>query len=417
MIARITPAAVLAFLLAIAYAQAENWPQWRGPQGTGIATDSAAPLEWSAEKNVLWKTPLPGDGNSTPIVWGDKIFLTCAYEKGKQRALICYGREKGEELWRQVIAYDKPEASHESNPACASSPVTDGERVVAWHSSAGLYCYDLAGKELWRKDLGEFQHIWGFASSPVIHENLVILNAGPGLSAFLVAFNKKTGEEVWRKTPPEVVSQKFDEFRGSWSTPVIIKEGDRSQLLVSLPLALRAFDPATGNELWSCRGLSKLLYTSPVVGNGICVAMSGYHGPAMALRLGGKGDVTDTHRLWLHDQKIPQRVGSGVIVGDHFYIINEPGIASCVDLKTGELAWEKRVTSSTWSSLVAAGTRLYGTSMSGESVILEADPTACKVLATNKINEMTRASLVITNGQVLQRTYKHLWCFGSQAAK
>ncbi|MCP3692949.1 MAG: PQQ-binding-like beta-propeller repeat protein, partial [Planctomycetaceae bacterium] len=160
---------------------AENWPGWRGPQGIGTTTETGFPLQWSQEKNIRWRVALPGPGNSTPIVWQDRVFVTCATDKGKQRSLICFDRKTGKQQWKQSVAYEAVEVTHKTNPQCASSPVTDGQQVVAWFGSAGLCAYTMEGKQLWKRDLGKFDHIWGTASSPIIFEDLVILNGGPGL--------------------------------------------------------------------------------------------------------------------------------------------------------------------------------------------------------------------------------------------
>ena len=169
---------------------------------------------------------MPGAGNSTPIVWGERVFVSCASDGaacGRCWALTASTAK----LWAKTVHYPKTEKTHDTNPYCSSSPVTDGERVIVWHGSAGLFCYDLDGNEQWQHDLGEFDHIWGNASSPVIHGDVVILNVGPGLRTFLISLKKETGEEIWRRTIPDATSEKVDEFRGSWSTPIVFQRGPR----------------------------------------------------------------------------------------------------------------------------------------------------------------------------------------------
>jgi outer membrane protein assembly factor BamB len=378
--------------------------------GTGISAEKSAPLEWSPEKNIAWKVKLPGPGNSTPIVWGDRVLLTCASPDGKERGTYCYDRKSGELKWKQVVEYTEKEPTHNTNPACSASPVTDGERVVVWHGSAGLYCYDLDGKELWKKDTGKVEHVWGYGSSPVIYKDLVILNAGPGLNVGILAFNKTSGEEVYRKTFEGMQSEKLDEFRGSWSTPVIYNDGQRDVMLVSLPEKLRALDPATGEELWSCGGPSKLYYTSPLISGNVIVAMCGYGGPAMGVRDGGSGDVTATNRLWLHDMKNPQRVGSGVVVDGHVYILNENGVAWCIEAETGKILWEERLGGTAWPSAVFAAGRVYFTNMDGTVYVIKPSPDKCELLATNKIGELMRATPAFSDGQIFLRTYENLYC-------
>ncbi len=401
---------VALILFFAAPAIAGNWPAWRGPQGTGISDEEGVPTTWSAEKNIAWKAEMPGEGNSTPIVWGEDVFVSCANDRGRMRSLMCYNRRDGKLRWAKTVRFRAPEKTHRTNPFCAASPVTDGERVIVWHGSAGLYCYDMAGEEQWKKDLGEFDHIWGNASSPVIYKDSVILNAGPGMRTFLASFNKATGEEQWRRTIEDATSKKVDEFRGSWSTPVLFQDDGRDLMALCMPNKLIAFDPASGDTVWSCGGLNLLSYNQPHIGDGIIVAMSGYHGPALAVKTGGKGDVTETHRLWHHRNKNPQRVGSGAVVGDNLYILNENGVAWCLDMKTGEKKWEHRLGGRTWASMSYVDEKLYVSNDSGTTYVLQPTPEECKVLAENHIDELTRASHAFSDGQILIRTYKHLWC-------
>ena len=390
---------------------AEDWPGWRGPRGDGHSADSGFPQQWSATENVRWKVPLPGPGNSTPIVSGDSVFITCASNAGKLRNLLCLDRRTGMRQWQRDVEYLEDEPTHPTNPYCSASPVTDGERVVVWHGSAGVHAYGMDGTPLWTKDLGKFQHVWGNGSSPVLYRDLVILNAGPGLQAFVVALDKRTGEQVWRRDFPEAVSQKLDEFRGSWSTPVVASYGGGDLLLLSLPLKLQALDPLTGSDLWWCGGLGKLTYASPLPGEDAIVAMSGYHGPAFAVRPGGQGEVTRSHCLWVHDESPPQRVGSGIVVDGFVYVLNEPGIAWCVELATGDVWWKQRLgVGPSWSSFCYADGLLYVNNMEGTTFVLKPDPSECLVVAKNELREPMRASLAFSQGQIFARGYEHLYC-------
>lgn len=392
-------------------ANAENWPAWRGPLGTGVAEAEHAPVTWSKTENVRWKVPLPGEGNATPVVWNDRVLVPCASEKGKRRGLYCYHRDDGKLLWKQEVEYAKDEATHGTNPYCSSSPAVDGQRVIVWHGSAGLYAYDLDGKLLWQRDLGEFQHVWGNASSPVLFENLVILSTGPGLNAFILAVDKSTGQDVWRLDLPEMRSEKVGDFHGSWSTPVITTEGADPVMFLTVPTKLYAIDPRQGKIRWECGGLSRLVYTSPLYTPEMVIAMCGYHGPALGVKRGGQGDVTESHRAWITEKPNPQRVGSGVVVGDHIYILNEPGIFWCIEIKTGQVKWEKRVgKKGSWSSIVLACGRLYALNMDGDTIVIEPNPQELKILKENSIGEMTRASLALSNGRFYLRTYQNLYC-------
>jgi outer membrane protein assembly factor BamB len=413
-----------AILATAAAARADNWPAWRGPTGQGHSSEREAPLEWSAKKNVRWKVPLPDTGTSTPVVWGKRVFVTQASDKvwppkggnggpaeARRRSLLCFDRDTGKLLWQQDVAYPHVEYTHPTNPYCSASPVTDGERVVVSFGSAGMYCYDLEGKELWRKDLGKLEHIWGNASSPILHENLAILWCGPGERQFLLAVDKKTGADAWEHHEPGGADGiKSKEWIGSWSTPIVVKVDGKDQLILSAPKQLKGFDPATGKELWSCAGLGKLVYTSPLYADGIAVALSGFHGPGLAVKVGGKGDIT-SHRLWHQEKGLPQRIGSGVIIGPHLYQFEENGTPRCFELATGKDVWnvDKRPGSGAWGSLVHAAGRLYVTGREGTTYVFAAEP-KYRLLAANPIGEHVDASIALSDGQIFIRSFKHLWC-------
>jgi outer membrane protein assembly factor BamB len=422
--------ALLVLLVGALPTFAGNWPAWRGPDGQGHSPEKDLPTQWTKTTNVRWKAPLPDAGNSTPIVWGDRVFLTQATEKvdwppkpnsggpasARRRSVLCFDRGNGKLLWQRDTIYEAKESTHPTNPFCSASPVTDGERVIASLGSAGLVCYDFAGKELWRKELGKLEHIWGNASSPVLFGDLAILWCGPGERQFLLAVNKANGEKVWEHQEPGGAYGQDRNWVGSWSTPLVMRVGDHDELILGVPEKLKGFDPKTGKEIWSCAGLGKLVYTSPVCSaDGMVVAMAGFHGPAMAVRAGGKGEVTRTHRLWHQSAKVPQRIGSPVIVGDYAYILNDNGIVQCLDLKTGADAWEgKRLTgSSTWGSMVAAGDRLYVTTRDGDTFILAASP-KFEQLAKNSLGEPVYASIAVSDGELFIRSYNNLWCIGDK---
>ena len=413
---------VLATSLLAASALADNWPAWRGPMGTGVAAEKNLPLHWGPKQNLLWRTALPERGNSTPIVWGDRVFVTQAVAKERRRELLCFDRASGRLLWRQGATVEADEPTHETNPQGSSSPVTDGKRVIAWFGSAGVFCYDFAGKELWRCDLGRPVHIWGWGSSPARHGNLCYLNFGPGEPSFLVALDKTSGKELWRVTEPNGDSgekkpgQERALWVGSWSTPLVIKAGGREELILTWPKRVVAFEPATGRELWHCEGLNPLVYTSPLYepSKEILVAMGGYNGMALAVKAGGAGNVTESRRLW-HHEKTRQRIGSGVIHDGHIYILNDPGIAECFELETGKLIWEERlrgpsVKGDNWSSMVLADGKLCAVNQGGDAFVLKASP-KFEVLATNSLGETTIASMAVSNGELFIRSHEALWCF------
>jgi len=415
-------------LLAVP-AAAGNWPGWRGPDGNGHSPEKEVPLRWTTTENVRWKVSLPDEGNSSPIVWGKRVFLTQAREKvdwpppgaggqasAHRRGLMCFDRADGKLLWRKEIVYKEKEPTHPTNPFCSATPVTDGERIIASFGSAGLVCYDLEGKEQWRRDLGKLEHIWGNASSPILYGDLAILWCGPGARQFLLAVNKTNGQVVWEhQEPGGNAGADSKNWVGSWTTPVIAKVAGHDELILCVPEKVKAFDPKSGKELWSCSGLGKLVYTTPVcTADGIIVALSGFYGPGLAVRAGGKGDVTATHRLWHHSQKHPQRIGSPIILGDKVYVVNENGVVQCLDAASGKDLLDKpRLNGVFWGSFASAADRLYVTNKAGDTFVLAAGP-QYELLARNALGEPVLASIAVSERELFIRTYKHLWCIGEK---
>jgi outer membrane protein assembly factor BamB len=412
-------------LVASLPALCDNWPAWRGPDGLGTAPESL-PTRWSRTENVKWRIDLPGPGNSTPIVWGDRIYLTQPKPAGV-RALLAVHRATGKQLWESSVRWEGDDPTHATNPHASASPATDGERVVAWFGSAGIVAYEAAtGKELWRRDLGRQRHTWGYASSPVIHGDRVFLNFGPGDRAFLVAVDKKTGKTLWQVDEPSGQGIKFanwdpKDMYGSWSTPLVTRDGDRDVLLVTHPRKLAAHDPATGAVLWSAEGMGDLVYPSPVVGrtakgDRVVVAPSGFQGPSMVVRMGGSGDVTSTHRLW-HTPKSKNFIGSGAALDGYLYWVDTTGVAQAVELASGEVMWTQRISpeakdGAVWSSVVRSGSNLYVNNKSGHTVVFKANPRQFEVVAVNSVEEVTNSSVVVAGGDILIRTHAGLWCIG-----
>jgi outer membrane protein assembly factor BamB len=401
--------------LMAASAPASDWPAFRGPNGDGIAQENKAPLHWGPGKNVRWKVTLPGPGNSSPIVSCGRVFVTCAEEEGKKRNLYCFDRRTGENLWVRMVKFPAVEPTHKSNPYCGSTPVADGLHVVVWHGSAGVFCYDFDGKELWKKDLGEMRHEWGYGSSPILHRRKVILNFGPGARSFLAALDLHTGELLWKRDEPGGLDATDKRMVGSWSTPIVINAEGKEQILCSMPTRVIACDPDTGSVVWACGGLGTekvdVVYPSPVVCGGIGVAFTGFvNGPTVAFKLGGKGDVTTTNRLWREKQN--QRLGSGVVVDGRLYIVNAGvGTAQCLECQTGKILWTERLQGGeSWGSVVLAAGRLYVTSRRGITTVFRPDPEKLDVLAMNDLGEPSNATPAISDGQIFLRTDGHLYC-------
>ncbi|HEV7405386.1 MAG TPA: PQQ-binding-like beta-propeller repeat protein [Chthoniobacteraceae bacterium] len=411
--------AVLGLALCSQSLLADNWPEWRGPHGDGVSTETALPLTWSATENVKWSVALPERGNSTPVIWGDRIFVTQAV--GPRRTVMCFDRKKGDLLWQEGPSSSQPEKTHDTNPYCSASPVTDGERVVAWFGSAGVYCWDMKGAEQWHVDLGKQEHIWGYAASPVLLGDLCIVNFGPGERSFLVALNKKNGKEAWRtETPPPTVWEGAgagQKWSGSWTTPVVLKTTKGNQLVLGYPGAVRGYDPATGKELWHCDGLNPLVYANPLIADDIVVGMGGFGGSALGVKIGATGDLTP-QRLW-QLKTSSQRIGSGVVKDGMIYMTNAPGVVQCIDPKDGKVLWQERAKTpsnrgSSWSSLTLAGDRLYLVNQASETAVLKAGPQFEQLAANALDGALSNSSVAISNGEIFIRTHKRLWCIGAK---
>lgn len=401
------PLALTIILSCHAAVYSADWPAWRGPAGQGHSAEKNLPLKWSKTENVKWQVPLAEPGNSSPIVWGDKIFLTQANKGGSVRSLLCFAKADGKLLWQKDTAYAEEEKCYDPAYYCSASPVTDGERVVVGYGQAGMYCYGFDGKELWKRtDLGVWSHGFGNASSPVLYQDLAILWCGPNAGFkdrnWLLAVDRKTGKTIWET----------DQKGGSWSTPLITKVNGQDQLILCVPHKFKGFDPKTGKELWFCDGVTEQTRASALYANGIAVALCSRGGSAMAVKLGGSGDIT-ADRLWHHPSK-SQRTGSGVIVGDHVYVLHEIGIPECFDLKTGDEVWkvQSRVVGS-WSSMVHADGRLYVPTHHGDTFVFAASP-KYELLATNRLGERTNASIAVSDGELFIRTLQTLWCISEK---
>jgi outer membrane protein assembly factor BamB len=310
-------------------------------------------------------------------------------------------------LWTRTVEAPEGEPTQQDNPHCGASPCADGERVVVWHSSAGLHCYDFEGKPLWSRDLGKFAHMWGYGSSPVFHGDRVLLNCGPGERAFLASIDKRTGEVAWKAEEP---GAKSSEWVGSWCTPRVVKVDGRDQVLVGWPGRVKAYDPATGEVVWSCAGLGKLVYADVAVGNGVGVATGEDEGgDCIGFRLGGRGDVTAGARLWARPR--PLEVGTGMIVDGRLWTVDNGGLVRCTEAETGrELLKARLPGGAAWSSIVSSGKRLYVTARTGDTVVFAPDPKKFEPLAVNRLGEPSNSTPAISDGEIFLRTSKALFC-------
>ena len=410
------------FFMQLSESLVGDWPQWRGTKGDGSSEEKGPPTHWSSSENVAWKVALPEPGNSTPVVWGNRVFVTQPVVAQHRRTLMCFDRRDGKLLWQVGTEWLEPDPTHSTNPLCSSSPVTDGERVIAWFGSAGLFCYDMEGNELWKRDLGVQKHIWGYGSSPVIHGENCYLNFGPGEGSFLIAVNRKTGQTIWQHDEPMNSKGTAEapfagaDYYGSWSTPVFRNVAGRSQLVTSFPYRVCGFDPLTGSELWTSNGINALVYTSPLISGDVVVTMGGYSGMALAITAdaNARGDLTQSNRLWQHP-KTKQRIGSGVVHNGYTYIHNDPGIVECFELMSGKLVWEKRLAGTkgtNWSSVMLADGLCYTITQGGDCFVFRASP-EFELVAENSLGEPSNSSIVASHGKLFIRTHQHLWCIGS----
>jgi len=364
---------------------------------------------------------MPRPGNGSPIVAAGRVFFTSAQDAdGRRRSLYCLDPATGKRIWSRTIEIDRKMSTHKTNPYCATTPASDGKRVVVWHGSAGLHCYDIDGKEQWKLDLGEFKHKWGYATSPVIDGDQVILFTGPGKEPFVAAYDLKTGKQRWRKVEAIEGMRKRNTastFYGSWSTPILTRAGGKKQLIASMPTRVLALSPETGRELWSCRGVNQargdLAYSSPIIAGDLCFVTSGFRGPSLAIRLGGSGNVTKTHCLW-RTERSPRSIGTGMYVNGYIYRSNGgPGGIDCIEPKTGKILWTDRAGGREfWGSMVRAGGHLMVTNQEGATIVFKPSPEAFKAVSTNRLDEVCNATPAVANGQIFIRTYKHLYCIG-----
>ena len=416
---------------------AENWPQWRGPGGQGISSEAGLPTTWGPEANVAWKTALPGTGMSSPIVWGDRIYVTSVIEGAvvpnhravkhrfgkdedwvhpdsvagdKQHTfkVIALDAKSGKILWDRT-AYDGPvyDARHRRSSFAGPTPVTDGEMVYAYFGPEGLYAYDLAGKLAWQAREPFRLLGLGTGTSPVLYNNLVIIQRDEdnGEQSVIVAYDKKTGKEAWRaKRSIEI----------SWSTPVLVQASGRTELVTIGNERIIAYDPATGRELWQTGGVESNAIHTPLIGHGLVIATAGYpEKRVIALR---PGNVPDEQRVAWTFTRGTGYVISNVLYGDYLYLFADNGITTCLDAKTGEVKYEGgRVPKPArfMGSPVAFGGFVAMTSDEGDTYMVKAGP-AHEIAHTNSVGEPVYSSPAIANARIYIRGNQHLFAIGQR---
>jgi outer membrane protein assembly factor BamB len=432
---RILPFIAAVFLCAAARAQdpLDNWAQWRGPLATGMAPKADPPLRWDATTNVKWKAAIPGLGSSTPIVWGDQVFVLTAVDTGKeadpkdipkpdpgfetktkpaktyhQFVVLCYDRNTGKVRWQKTAVETVPhEGRHPTHTYAASSPITDGKFLYVNFGSRGVYCYDLAGELKWKRDLGRMhtRFGWGEGASPALHGDALVVPWDQEKDSFIVCLDAKTGEIRWKVNRDEPTS---------WATPLIVEHNGKTQVVVNGTKRVRSYDLANGKVLWECGGQTTNAIPSPVTADGIAYCMSGYRGAAaFAIPLDAKGDITGSDKVrWQYARNTPYVPSPLLADGRLYFTQANNGLLTCVDLKTGKPILERErlpTVDSLYASPLGAKDRIYLTGRDGTTLVLKRGDKV-EVLATNRLGEGIDASPVAVGKQLFLRGEKHLFC-------
>ncbi|MDA1049210.1 MAG: PQQ-binding-like beta-propeller repeat protein [Planctomycetota bacterium] len=398
---------------------AADWTQFRGQGGLGVSAEMGLPLQWSSGENVVWKTEMPGPGASSPIALGDRVFITCYSGYGLEpgagdqqelvRHLLCLNRRSGEVNWHQQFQPKLPEHKYQGEGSyhgyAASTPTTDGQRLYVFFGKSGVFCFDLDGEELWQASVGEGTNGWGSGCSPLLYKNLLIVNASVE-SGSLVALDKTTGEEVWRATG----------INSSWNTPLLVPGKQNTELVVSISDHVLSFNPDTGEELWRAEGVHHYVCPSVVYHDDVVFAIGGGH-TSLAVRTGGSGDVTESHGVWRLNKGA--NVSSPVYYEGHLYWTRDGSTACCQNPATGEMVYEERIqpgAGQVWSSPVLADGKLFYVSQQHGTYVVAAKP-KFELLAHNVFEDddsRTNASPAVSDGQLLLRTDRRLYCIGAK---
>lgn len=388
--------------------QAEDWPAWRGPRGDGISTELTAPLHWSASDNIVWRTSVPGVGRSSPIVSGDRVFVTSGNASDNSRHVMCFDRLNGKMQWNVAVHKGPAGTMHRFNTTASSTPATDGELVFAAFvddKDLWIFALDFAGNVVWSKNPGTFFSNHGFAASPVIYGDGVILNGQQDGAAFVVMLSRRDGHEIWRHQPTTNLR--------SFSTPVLTKVGDQDQLIVTGSTKTLALNPADGRTIWFAEGPSEKFVSTPAIGHGMVFSFGGSpEKKAMAVRLGGQGDVLQTHLAWRNERSMPY-IPTPILVGDYLHIMNDAGVYTCIEPKTGETLMTGRRLGAVNSSPVSVAGRIYFFEDSGVCTVVE-NGSEFKELAKNELGEVVYSTPAVSNGHIFVRSESNLICIGDK---
>ncbi len=389
---------------------AENWPQFRGPGGLGISKEQDLPVIWSETNNVAWKTAMPGYGSSSPIALDGKLYVTCysgygmASKSGSMEDLalhlVCVDGKTGTIIWNKRIKPTLPESNRvRDHGYAAQTPVTDGEYLYVFFGKSGVFKFDLKGNQIWQTSVGTKTHGWGCGTSPVLYDNLVIVNASVE-SKSLVAIDKNTGKEAWRSGGMD----------SSWNTPHLVElSNGKHELAVTVKAWILGFDPKTGDELWRCEAIPDYVCPSIISHKGILYALGGRTSKAIAVRSGGRGNVTNTHKIWQAD--VGSNVCSPVVHDSHLYWVSDRNqTAYCLSLANGTVKYSEKVGSQPYASTLLADGRLYIVTRNGGTLVLAAKP-QFEQLAHNKLEDRStfNASPIVCNGTLILRSDENLY--------
>jgi hypothetical protein len=397
--------------LAASVAGAENWPGWRGPRGDGTSLERDAPTRWSGTENIFWKTAVPGEGHSSPIIWDDHIFLTTALKEAQARVLLSFDRRSGAQLWQQTVIRAPLEAKNNENSFASATPVSDGERVYVTfldRNEVLVAAYAFGGEQLWLVRPGRFKSQWGFSHTPRLFEDKVIVVCYSKGENFVVALSRADGRTIW-KTPCENPTQ-------SYSPPLIREMGGRVQMVVPGNKAVTSYDPRTGKMLWAVDGLADDSVITPVYHEKADLVLSCTSWPTkvlLAIKPDGQGNVTSNKVVWKTPEGAPY-VPSPIAVGDWFLTSSFGGKAAhCYEAATGRILWKEPMGLHHASPVTANGL-VYFLNDDGVTHVVRAGP-KFELVARNELGEKTYASPALSGGQVFLRSFKNLYCIGKPA--
>ena len=390
------------FMVPVEGDGAGYWPRWRGPSGQGVVDGAAYPDAWSDTENVQWRAAVPGRGHSSPIVWDKQIFVTTAQESGRRLSILSYHQSDGRLLWQTSVPGGPIERVHAKNTQASATPTTDGERVYASFGSRGLVAVDLDGRVVWHTEVGPIDNYHGTAGSPLLYDDLLITYQDQRRGASIAAFDKLTGALVWQTDRSGSIG---------WGSPIAVRVGDHDEIIVSSQRMVTAYNPSDGSELWHCNGNLFEVIPTPVVAHGLVFCASGRAGPTLAIRPGGRGDVTDSHVAWRTSRGSPF-VPSPLIYGDYLYTVNDmASIVTCFEASTGTVMWQERLgppaREGFSASPVGVDGKVFFTSDAGQTFVLRAGR-EFELLRTNDIGARTLASPALVDGRWYIRTEREL---------